>query len=107
MRLKRFILPFMLISGILFSTVLAQNPKSATPYKIGESLTYEGKFSKSILRGIAVADLNFTVSDLSKSGDYFVKAEAKSKGTLLKIFNFKFYQRIESTIDDEQQNILK
>lgn len=107
MRLKRFILPFLLISGLLFSTAGAQNPKSAMPFKVGESLTYEGKFSKAILRGIAVADLNFTVSDLSKSGDYLVKAEAKSKGTLLKIFSFKFYQRIESTIDDQRQNVLK
>lgn len=107
MKLKRFILLFLLISVFLFSTAGAQKPKSETPFTVGESLTYEGKFSKSILRGIAVADLNFTVSGLSKSGDYLVKAEAKSKGTLLKIFSFQFYQRIESTVDDEQQNILK
>ena len=107
MKSKRFILPLLLILGFVFSTVLAQKPKSATPFTVGESLTYEGKFSKAILRGIGVADLSFTVSDMTKSGDYLVKAEARSKGTLLKIFNFKFYQRIESTIDDRQQNVLK
>jgi hypothetical protein len=106
MKLKRFI-PFFLILGFLFFNALAQKPKSATPLTIGESLTYEGKFSKSLLRGIGVADLTFIVSDMTKNGDYLVKAEARSKGTLLKIFNFKFYQRIESTIDDQQQNVLK
>lgn len=107
MKSKRFILPFLLILGMLFSTAFAQKPKSALPFNVGESLTYEGKFSKAILRGIGVADLSFTVSDMTKSGDYLVKAEARSKGTLLKIFNFKFYQRIESTVDDQQQNVLK
>lgn len=107
MRLKRFILPFVLISGILFSSVFAQKPTPVMPFKVGESLTYEGKFSKTILRGIAVADLNFTVSNLPKSGDFLVKAEAKSKGTLLRLFSFEFYQRIESTVAGEQQNVLK
>jgi hypothetical protein len=106
MKLKRFI-PFFLILGFVFSNALAQRPKSAAPLNVGESLTYEGKFSKSLLRGIGVADLSFIVTDMTKSGDYLVKAEARSKGTLLKIFNFKFYQRIESTIDDQQQNVLK
>lgn len=107
MKSKRLILPLLFISAFLFSAAIAQKPKSATPFTVGESLTYEGKFSKSILRGIGVAELSFTVSDMTKSGDYLLKAEAKSKGTLLKIFNFKFYQRIESTIDDREQNVLK
>ena len=106
MKFKRFI-SFFLLLGVLFSNALAQKPKSAAPFPVGENLTYEGKFSKSLLRGIGVADLSFVVTDLTKSGDYLVKAEARSKGTLLKIFNFKFYQRIESTIDDQQQNVLK
>lgn len=113
MKFNRFVLPFLFIS--LFCVFTFAQPsngslpktKSVTPFKVGESLTYEGKFSKSILRGIAVADLTFTVSHLPNNGDFFVKAEARSKGTLLKLFNFKFYQRIESTVDDEQQNILK
>src|SRR5688500_8253288 len=107
MKSKRFILPLLLILGLLFSSGYAQKPKSALPFTAGESLNYEGKFSKDILRGIGVADLSFTVSDLGKNGDYLVKAEARSKGTLLKIFNFKFYQRIESTVSGGQQNVLK
>lgn len=107
MKLKRYILLFLLISISLVSSVYAQKPKSASPFKDGENLTYEGKFSKSILRGIAVADLSFTVSSLPGSGDYMVKAEARSKGTLLKIFNFKFYQRIESTVANDHHSVLK
>lgn len=113
MKLKHLVFSLLLICLFCiftFAQPSASYPsksKSVAPFKAGESLTYEGKFSKSILRGIAVADLSFTVSHMPNNGDYFVRAEARSKGTLLKLFNFKFYQRIESTVDDEQQNILK
>ena len=89
--------------------VLAQNNNTATAgtvpgsaasanlsYKAGEVLTYEGKVSK-IIQGIAVADLSFTVSRPESGGDFVVKADARSKGTLVKLFRFSFIQEIEST----------
>jgi hypothetical protein len=70
----------------------------AVPFEEGETLTYEGKISK-IIQGIAVADLTFTV-DRAADADYLIKAEAKSKGSLLKLFRFSFLQRLETTVED-------
>jgi hypothetical protein len=71
-----------------------------TPFLDGENLTYEGKISK-IIRGIAVADLSFTLHKDPNGEDYVVKAEARSKGTLLKLFRFSFVQELQSSIDSD------
>lgn len=76
------------------------------PFKVGETLIYEGKFSK-IIRGLAIADLSFTLTNAPNSDDYLVKAEARSKGTLLKLFRFSFLQKIDSTIDADDFRALK
>ncbi len=107
MKSKHFILSFLLIFGVFLAFAAAQNPKSINGFRNGESLTYEGKVSKAIFRGFAIADLNFTVSSLPDGGHFLVKAEAKSKGTLPKLLNFKFYQRIESTVSGERHNVLR
>jgi Protein of unknown function (DUF3108) len=75
-------------------------PKSE-PFAVGEKLTYEGKLSKSVLRGISVAELTFTVEKDSNEKNYLIKADAVSKGTLLKLFRFSFIQNIESVVDGE------
>ncbi|MEO8573513.1 MAG: DUF3108 domain-containing protein [Pyrinomonadaceae bacterium] len=105
MKLSRVKLLF--IAGLIaiFSiTLLAQKNSNAspkpTPFIDGETLTYEGKISK-IIRGIAVADLTFTLQKDPKGEDYVVKAEAKSKGSLLKLFRFSFLQEMQSNIDSE------
>ncbi len=76
-------------------------------YQIGETLTYEGNFSKLILRGLDIAELNFKVEQIPDSENFVVKSEAVSKGTITKLFNFKFYQGIESIVDGEKMHILK
>jgi hypothetical protein len=76
------------------------------PYNLGENLTYEAKFSK-IIKGIAVADLNFTVGSAANGKDYLIKSEAKSKGTLAKLFRFSFLQQMDSTVDAEKIHVLK
>lgn len=86
-------------SVVLVAQVGKSNVKQ-TPFISGETLTYEGKISK-IIRGIAVADLTFTLAKDPKSEDYLVKAEARSKGTLLKLFRFSFLQEVESSIDSD------
>ncbi|MEO6335148.1 MAG: DUF3108 domain-containing protein [Pyrinomonadaceae bacterium] len=70
------------------------------PFVAGENLTYEGKISK-IIRGIAVADLSFTLQRDPNGEDYIVKTEAKSKGSLLKLFRYSFLQEMRSSIDSE------
>jgi hypothetical protein len=69
---------------------------ASLPYSAGEVLTYEGKISR-IIQGMAIADLTFTVAQPEAGGNFVVKAEARSKGTLIKLFGFSFLQEIEST----------
>ena len=95
------------ISGLIVMSTLALLAQSngnggskTLPFVDGENLTYEGKISK-IIRGIAVADLSFTLHKDPKSEDYLVKAEAKSKGTLLKLFRFSFLQEMQTSIDSD------
>jgi hypothetical protein len=80
--------------------------KPATPFVSGETLTYEGKLSK-IIRGIAVADLTFTLAKSPDGDDFLVKAEAKSKGTLLKLFRFSFLQQMQSSIDSDNFRVVR
>jgi len=96
----------LIVVGLVgFSSVVAepQSRKSdppSTPFINGETLTYEGKISK-IIRGIAVADLSFTLAKSPDGEDFVVKAEARSKGSLLKLFRFSFLQEMQSSIDSD------
>ena len=51
--------------------------------------------------------MQFTVSERPDSGTYYILSEARSKGTLTRLFNFKFYQKIESTINARTLQIVK
>src|SRR5207249_4127386 len=46
-----------------------------------------------------VADLTFKVSDGTQKGDYLIEADARSKGTLLKIAHYSFLYHFSSDID--------
>ena len=92
--------------GALFGQTKGLTAKTTRPFIDGETLTYEGKISK-IIRGIAIADLTITLAKDPKSDDYLVKAEAKSKGTLLKLFRFSFLQEMESSIDSDNFRALR
>jgi hypothetical protein len=103
--MKRFLtFVFVVSTAILLGKTTFAQP-SPPPFDVGETLTYEGKVSK-IIQGIAVADLTFTV-DRIEGKDYLIKAEAKSKGTLLRLFRFSFLQRFESTIDDRDFRVIR
>ena len=103
--MKRFsLIALVLLAGFVFAGSTFAQP-SPPPFDEGETLTYEGKVSK-IIQGIAVADLTFTV-DRAEGSDFLIKAEAKSKGTLLKLFRFSFLQRFESTIDDRDFRVIR
>ena len=104
---KRLIFSLFLVACVCCGLSIAQPPKNLNLYKAGERLTYEGSFSKLLLRGIDVADLSFTVYNSPDKQDYFIQAEARSKGTLLKLFSFSFYQKIDSTVDGDSLNVLK
>lgn len=107
MRLKTFFCFYLLIFGLSCISNFAQSPKFAEPFKVGETLSYEGKFSKALLRGIDIADLSFTVERAPDNRNYVVKSDAKSKGALAKLLNFKFNKNYQSTVDGERFQILK
>ena len=86
---------------------LAQSNDKNGAVSVGESLSYEGKASKAIFRGISVADITFTLHRAANDGDYLIKSEARSKGSLTKLFGFSFLQLFESTVDAEKFRILK
>ena len=95
------------VSAIYAQTETAEsNVAKVNPYKVGEHLTFVGKYKKFGL-SFTVADFNFTVSKASNDKDYFIKSEATSRGTLVKLFGFKFLQRFESTVDADNLRILK
>jgi len=105
--MKKLILSLLIILTFNCFCLFAQTSVKIEPYKFGETLTYEGKFSKAVLRGIAFVDLNFTVQKAPDGRNYLIKSEAKSKGSLIKLFGYKFYQNIQSTVDAERLQILK
>lgn len=99
----KFLAILALVTTLSISLLAQSNGQSAPkalPFVDGENLTYEGKISK-IIRGIAVADLSFTLHKDPNGEDYLIKAEAKSKGTLLKLFRFSFLQEMQSSIDSD------
>ena len=91
---------------ILLAGVSSETAAQAKPFKTGEVLTYEGKVSK-IIQGIAVADLTFTLTDAPESSNYLIKTEARSKGSLLKLFRYSFLQEYQSTVDNLNFRILR
>ncbi len=98
--LKKIFCSFLFVLALCAAAVSAQTAS----YNAGESLTYEAKFSK-IIKGIAVADLNFTVERTPDNLDYLIKSDAATKGSLLKLFGKKYAQKFESTVDGANLSI--
>lgn len=96
-----------LIILLCCAPVFAQSDGKSEAISIGEILSYEGKLSKSIFRGISVADITFNLAPASNGKDYLIKTQAHSKGSLTKLFRFSFLQIFESTVDAEKFRILK
>jgi hypothetical protein len=108
---KNIILSFFLFLLVGVSVNFAQpdvkrENKLNSPYKSGESLTYEGKY-KRFGFSFSIAEMTFKVSKLPETKQYFVTSEARSKGTLTKLFSFKFFQLYKSTVNPENLQILE
>ncbi len=81
-------------------------PPAKLPFTVGESLSYEGKISK-VIQGLSVVELTLTVKDKTADGDLLINAEARSKGTLVKLFGFSFLQVLDSTMRSTDLSSLK
>jgi hypothetical protein len=79
------------------------------PYKIGETLTYEVKYSRLLLRGLDVADLTFSVVEDKQNAPNKIqfKAEAVSKGGLLNLVSYSFLQKFDSIVQTDDFRILQ
>lgn len=89
-----------LLAAFLLSFVTAAAQKSKEPFVIGETLEYEAKYSRLLLRGIDVADLSFKVaSDPQQKNCMLFQAEAASKGGLMKLVSYSMRQKFDSTVE--------
>ena len=81
------------------------------PFELGEELHFEAEFSRSLLRKLDVADLKFraarsplkeaTAKDSQQTKPYALtfSADIASKGFFARLFNLKFRERVESTVE--------
>ena len=100
-------------------SVEAQKPIAAStrPFEPVEELFFEAEFSRALLRGLNVAELTLRsnrtqISDNTASTEpkrYFLtfNADVVSKGFFTRLFNLRFRERVESTVEPTTFTIQK
>lgn len=84
--------------------------RATRQFELGEELHFEAEFSRSLLRKIDVADLKFRAartpvegaSDSSQESKPYaltLNADVSSKGFFARLFNLKFRELVESTVE--------
>jgi hypothetical protein len=71
----------------------SQSVKSL-PFVAGETLIFEGKITKFV--SVTIGDLKLEVDNSTDPGRLTLKADALSRGTMLKLFRYSFEQRIDT-----------
>jgi hypothetical protein len=89
----------------LFAAVAAAQNVRDLPFASGETLVYEARVSKFLSSD--VADLTFTVGDSAAPGTIEISADAKSKGTLLKLARYSFLYQFTSNIDTSAWRVIR
>src|SRR6266852_954940 len=88
-------------------------PVTARPFEPSEELFYEAEFSRALLRKLDVADFRFSASRTplteqtlnpnkqteAKPYALTFKADVASKGFFTRLFNLRFRERVESTVE--------
>jgi len=95
----------------------AQQPIAAStrPFEPVEELQYEAEFNRSLIRGLNIADFKFRSSRTpnvekangSKPVSLVFRADVASKGFFTRLFNLKFHEQVESTVDAETLTLQK
>lgn len=99
---------FFLASENLSAQTAATKAERVEPFKIGETLNYEVKYSRLLLRGIEVADLSFTINAAPNAPNKIkIKGEVVSKGGLLKLVSYNFLQKFDSLVQTDDFRILQ
>ena len=114
MNLRRISFIFLLAIVIAASLSLGRAQRVASHagtrhFELGEELHFEAEFSRSLLRKLDVADLKFRatrtpLNETSDSADsklyaLTLTADVSSKGFFPRLFNLKFRERVESTVE--------
>ena len=80
--------------------------RAIKPFELGEELHFEAEFSRLMLRKLDVADLKFRASRTpvqkrESEAPYALtfNADISSKGFFARLFNLKFRERVESTVE--------
>jgi len=112
---KYIVFVLLLVAGLSYS-VAQRRPTYTTPHRfeLGEELHFEAEFSRALLRNIDVADLKFhatrtPIEGARSSQPYALtfKADVSSKGFFARLFNLKFRERVESTVEPTTFTIQK
>jgi hypothetical protein len=115
--LLRSILLLLAVAGT--ETARAQKVESR-PFEPGEELIFKAEVSRSLLKKIDVATFKFLVerapvpanahsSSTTGAAAYALKftGDVASEGFFTKLFNLKFHQHVESTVDPESLTVRK
>lgn len=95
------LLTLALAAFIPLQTALAQKA-TPKPFEPLEELHFEAEFSRALVRKLDVADLKFHASSTSAPDEQYTltfKADITSKGFFARLFNIKFRERVESTVE--------
>lgn len=91
------------LSLVLAAVSIAQPPASKAaspfPFSAGEKLTYEGKINK-FAASFTIGDLTLEVTEQTEERIRF-KIDARSRGTMVKLFRYSFEQQIDTIADSK------
>lgn len=108
------LLVFAICSVGLVHAQKSSNAPAPRPFEPAEELVYEAEFSRLLLRKVDVADFKFTAGRSQPRGEIKASGGANgnstpsalmftgditSKGFFSKLFNLRFRERVESTVD--------
>lgn len=109
----------LMLSGALARERKHEDTRAPLPFEPAEELVYEGEITRSLLRGIDIAELRFTAErtavDAANAKDgrgnaetrLRFTAEAVTKGLFRKLFGLRFRQRIVSTVEPSSFTVLQ
>ncbi|MFL6466415.1 MAG: DUF3108 domain-containing protein [Pyrinomonadaceae bacterium] len=83
--------------GLASAQPAAARPTPAFPFAPGEKLTYEGKINKFAV-SVTIGDIIFEVGPVTED-KIRLKVDARSRGTMLKLFRYSFLQQIDTLAD--------
>jgi hypothetical protein len=105
-KLKSIFVIFLLVVAANVVAHAQRVEPSSRHFELGEELHFEAEFSRALLRKLDVADLNFRATRTPADTLTF-SADVSSKGFFVRLFNLKFRERVESTVEPTSFTVQK